>query len=361
MGKKHYIIPIFVPHEGCPHDCAFCNQARITGEEMKEVVGPKFAMENKVDSEFVIQTVDDYIKTINKTKDTTIELSFFGGTFTAININKQKSLLAVAKGYKDKGIINYIRLSTRPDYIDEKILDHLKSYDVDIIELGVQSLDDEVLIKSTRGHTADDVVKASKLINEYGFILGHQVMLGLPGDNKQKDIETALKSVAMKPKLCRIYPALTIKDTPMAYMYKHNKYKPYTLEECVDIAKEVYKIYIKENVNIIRVGLQPTDNIAEGQDVIAGPFHPAFRELVESTILNNSIYEVVTKNSLTDEIIINIHPSSISKLYADKKRYFIQLKDKLSDAKIKVINNKDLKKSEVIIKSENKEYKLNIL
>lgn len=361
MGKKHYIIPIFVPHEGCPHDCAFCNQARITGEEIKEVVGPKFAMENKVDSAFVTSTVDDYIETIDKTNDTTIELSFFGGTFTAIDINKQRSLLAVAKKYKNNGTIDYIRLSTRPDYIDEKILDHLKSYEVDIIELGVQSLDDEVLIKSTRGHTTNDVKIASELINKYGFVLGHQVMLGLPGDNKEKDIETALKSVAMNPKLCRIYPALTIKDTPMAYMYKHNKYKPYSLDECVDIAKEVYKIYKEAGVNIIRVGLQPTDNIAEGEDVIAGPFHPAFRELVESTLLNNLIYKTIKENDLKNEIIIDIHPNSISKLYSDKKRYFIGLKEKLSDINIKVNVNKNLEKSEVFIKNKSNKYKINII
>ncbi len=152
MTKKHYIIPIFVPHEGCPHDCAFCNQGRITGEETKLIVGPKYKLENNVDRNFVLNTVEEYLETIDR-KNSTVELSFFGGTFTAININKQRELLAVAKEYKTKGTIDYIRLSTRPDYINKEILDHLKSYDVDIIELGVQSLDAEVLEKSRRGHS----------------------------------------------------------------------------------------------------------------------------------------------------------------------------------------------------------------
>lgn len=335
MIKKHYIIPIFVPHEGCPHDCAFCNQGRITGEETTLIVGPKYKLENKVDKEFVLNTVEEYLETINR-ENATVELSFFGGTFTAIDINKQRELLKVAKNYKAKGIIDYIRLSTRPDYINKEILDHLKFYDVDIIELGVQSLDVEVLEASRRGHSINDVLVASKLINDYGFILGHQIMLGLPGDTKEKDIDTAKKSIAMNPKLCRIYPALTIKDTPMEIMYEKGTYKPYDLEECVSIAEEVYLLYKNAGINVIRIGLQPTDNIAEGKDVIAGPFHPAFRELVESSLLNKAIFDIVEKNNLKNEVIISIHNNRISKLYADKKKYFIELKNKLKNINLKV-------------------------
>lgn len=361
MGKKHYIIPIFVPHEGCPHDCAFCNQARITGEETEEVIGPKFKMENNVDSDFVRNTVEEYLETIKKEEDTIIELSFFGGTFTAINKKKQQELLAVAKEYKDRGQIKYIRLSTRPDYINKNILDHLKSFSVDIIELGVQSLDGEVLIKSSRGHTIKHVEDASKLIKEYGFTLGHQVMLGLPGDNKEKDIKTAQKSVSMGPDMCRIYPALTIKDTPMEYMYKKGTYKPYELDECIDIAKEVYKIYHENNVNIIRVGLQATDNIAEGEDIVAGPFHPTFREHVESSLLNDSIYEFINDKNLSKDIIIEINERAISKLYANKKRYFKEIREKLNENRLSVKINNNLDKKIVLIKNEDEEYKINII
>ena len=342
MGKRHYIIPIFVPHEGCPHDCAFCNQARITGEETEEAVkGPKFKFENGVNAKFVRDTVEAYLETIQMEKDTTLEISFFGGTFTAVDITKQRRLLSVAKEYKEKGIIDYIRLSTRPDYIDKDILDHLKSFNVDIIELGVQSLDEEVLIKSTRGHTAGQVEVASKLIKEYGFTLGHQIMLGLPSDTRERDIETTKKSIAMKPEICRIYPTLTIKDTAMEYMYNNGLYTPYTLDECVDIAKECYKLFIDANVNVIRVGLQATDNITDGEDVIAGPFHPAFRELVESSILNDKIFEIVTKQKEVKNIRIEISNRSVSKLYSDKKRYFKDMisKTKINNISVKVIND----------------------
>ena len=246
MGKSHYIIPIFVPHEGCPHNCVFCNQSSITGSDAK------------VDASFVDGTVQQYLKTISK-ENATIEISFFGGTFTAINIEKQKELLGVAKKYKDNGSIDYIRLSTRPDYINNKILENLKKYEVDIIELGIQSLNNEVLLASGRGHSPEDVANASHLIKKYGFVLGHQIMVGLPSDDFQKDIETAKKIIELSPSICRIYPALVIKNTEMEKMYFSGKYNPYTLNEAIKICKIIYGMFRANNINVIRIGLQPTE------------------------------------------------------------------------------------------------------
>lgn len=224
MSKRHYIIPIFVPHEGCPHNCVFCNQESITGNE--EVV----------DESYTRNVIENYLKTIDR-DNSIIEVSFFGGTFTAIHIDKQKRLLKVAKEYKDKGYIDYIRLSTRPDYIDNIILNNLKKYGVDIIELGIQSMDKEVLEKSGRGHLEEDVYIASKLIKEYGFTLGHQIMLGLPGDTFLKDIKTTEEVISMKPDICRIYPALVVKNTPMEIMYNNGIYTPYSIKEALNICK----------------------------------------------------------------------------------------------------------------------------
>lgn len=315
MSKNYYIIPIFVPHEGCPHNCVFCNQVRITGVK-KEVSGE----EEGVTAKKVRKIVDEYLKTLNK--NATIEISFFGGTFTAIKEEKQRELLEVAKEYKDKGIIDKIRMSTRPDYINDYILSYLKDYTVDIIELGVQSLDDEVLIAAGRGHSSSEVEKASKLIKEYGITLGHQIMPGLPKDSFQKDIETVRKSIEMKPDICRLYPSLVIKDTPMEIMYNRKEYIPYTLEEAVEICKKLYIMYTEAGVQVIRIGLQPTDTINEGKDVVAGPFHPAFRELVEGSILCNSIREKLGDKK---EGTVRINSKDISKLYARGKFYFNNL------------------------------------
>lgn len=333
MVKKHYIIPIFISHQGCPHQCVFCNQDKIAKAVCEEVTAKD-----------VREIVEEYLQTIDY-NNSTVEISFFGGTFTAIDVKKQKELLFVAKEYKEKGCIHKIRMSTRPDAINSYILDYLKDYKVDIIELGVQSLDDEVLKLSGRGHSSDDVEKASKLIKEYKFILGHQIMPGLPGDTFEKDIETVKKSIKMKPDICRIYPSLVIKDTPMEKLYKMGKYKPYSLEEAVEISRELYKLYKESNINIIRIGLQPTESITWGKDIVDGPFHPAFRELVEGSLICDKIKSVISEN---EDIIIEVNSRDLSKLYANKKVYFNKLKNSHNGSIMVSVNDK-LKKENINI------------
>ncbi|WP_297631444.1 radical SAM protein [uncultured Clostridium sp.] len=341
MSKDHYIIPIFVPFEGCPHQCVFCNQDRITG------------IKDRVNGEKVKNIIEEYYETIEN-KDAMIEVSFFGGTFTAINEKKQRELLSVAKEFKDKGIVKKIRMSTRPDAISDYILKYLLEYDVDIIELGVQSLDDGVLKAAGRGHTAFNVYQASKLIKKYGITLGHQLMPGLPGTTKEKDILSAKKSIEMKPDLIRIYPSLVIKDTPMEEMYRRGDYTPYSVEEAVDVSKEIYKLFKEADINIIRVGLQPTDTITEGKDVIDGPFHPAFRELVESSIINEEIKELLKETKIGS---ININSRDISKLYANKKFYFKKLLE--NGYNIRVSVNDKIKRGEILVTKEEK-FKISI-
>lgn len=322
MSKSYYIIPIFVPQEGCPHNCVFCNQDKITG------------VKDTVTADTVRNTIHDYLETIEN-KKATIEVSFFGGTFTGIREEKQRELLAVAKEFKDKKLIDKIRLSTRPDYISEYILTYLKEYGVNIIELGVQSLNEDVLKKAGRGHSVEDVIKASKLIKKFGFTLGHQIMPGLPGDTFERDLKTTELSLEMNPDICRIYPSLVIKDTPMEYMYNRKDYIPYTLDEAVEISKAMYDMYMNAGVNVIRIGLQPTESINEGGDVVAGPFHPAFRELVEGSLLVDKILKAMDTNK---DAVININPKDISKLYANKKIYFNKL---LNDGKIISVKQSD--------------------
>ena len=230
----------------------------------------------------------------------------------------------MAREYKDKGLIHKIRLSTRPDAINGYILNYLKEFKVDIIELGVQSLDDNVLKLAGRGHSVYDVENASRLIKAEGFTLGHQIMPGLPGDTKETDLATIKKSIEMKPDIARIYPALVIKDTPMETMYNRGEYNPYSLDMAVEVSREMLKLYNEAKVKVIRIGLQPTDTIAEGKDVVAGPFHPAFRELVEGSLICENIKEKTNESS---DIIIEINSKDISKLYCNKKQYFNEFKE----------------------------------
>ena len=310
---KQVIIPIFIPHVGCPHDCVFCNQGKITGQLREEY--------EKITGEFVQNTIKEYLETIDRL-NTIVEVSFFGGTFTAIDLRKQKELLTAAKEAKELGLIDGIRLSTRPDYITLPIMNHLKSFGVDTVELGVQSLDPEVLLRAKRGYPKETVAAASKLIKDFDMVLGHQMMLGLPGDTKEKDLQSVKESIAMKPDLVRIYPALVILDTEMEQEYRSGTYKPYNLEEAVKISWSMMKAYEEQGIKIIRVGLQPTKEISIGADVLAGPFHPAFRELAESYGLNQRISQ-----EEGDDLEVIIGEKDLSTLYAGGKRYFREMCD----------------------------------
>lgn len=331
MSKKHYIIPIFVPHLGCPHDCVFCNQVRITG------------LSTNVTHEYVQKTIEEHLNTFPK-RDIFIEVAFYGGSFTGINKEIQKRLLSVPLEYKRKGKINAIRLSTRPDYIDDEILTILKEYEVDTIELGVQSLIDEVLYKSGRGHNNEQVYMASKLVKEYGFNLGLQMMVGLVGDNREKSIYTAKEFIKLDPYCVRIYPTLVIKDTYLEKMYYNNSYKPLTIDEAVDISTDLLMLFEYNNINVIRVGLQPTDNITLGKDVIAGPFHPSFRQLVESNIYKiilSEYFDDMSKDIINKTLIIKTNRNNISNLAGQKRTNIKYLTDRYKFRNIKIYE-KDL-------------------
>lgn len=329
---KTYNIPIFVPHRGCPFECVFCNQKRITGE-IKDVIPAD-----------VRKTIDDYLKTLPE-RNRRIEAAFFGGSFTGIPIEEQSSLLDAANEYIKNGKIDGIRLSTRPDYIDRTILDNLLKYGVTTIELGVQSMDEGVLKASNRGHTAEDVKNAVKLIREYPFTLGLQMMTGLPGDTEEKSLYTADEIIKLAPDIVRIYPTLTIKDTFLEKMYLSGKYIPQTLDEAVDTAKKLLLKFEKHDITVIRIGLQSTDEICENGSVTAGPVHSAFGELVEGSIY----YDIISEH--LDGIVCSkadvfVNPKEISKSVGNKKRNVIKIKNE-KNIDIKVYGDKNLGKREV--------------
>ncbi|HBF2430461.1 TPA: radical SAM protein [Clostridioides difficile] len=302
---KKRIIPIFVPHKGCPHDCIFCNQKKITG------------VSTDVTSEDARNIIEECLETIDKDAD--VEIAFFGGSFTAIDIDIQKSLLSVAKEYVEKGLVKDIRMSTRPDCIDEDILSMLKEYKTSIIELGVQSLDEKVLLDSIRGHQSEIVYKSSKMIKNSGIKLGLQMMIGLPADTEEKCIFTAKKFVELKPDCVRVYPTLVVKDTGLEKLMEQNKYNPFTLEESVNIVKKVFVLFYVNNINVIRVGLQATDDIQIGKAVLAGPYHPAFRELVEADMIKDYLEFVILQNKNIKQMLVKSNKKNISKIIGNKK------------------------------------------
>ncbi len=328
---KHVNIPIFISHEGCPNDCVFCNQRKITATAQA----------------MTLQEVSEQVKTYDSTLDdkTYIELAFFGGSFTGIETSLQESYLKLASEYKKAGKIHGIRLSTRPDYISRDILDRLKLYEVDTIELGVQSLDEEVLKASNRGHLVSEVYEAVELIKTYGFQLGIQLMVGLPEDTKERAVLSSKLTVLLKPDFVRIYPTLVIKETELLRLYQQGKYHPLSLDEAIDWTKEMYKVFLKDQIPVIRIGLQPTELIAEGKEVLYGPFHPAFRQLVESAYFLDDIKMKLSALSLSLDKQTNIkilcNPKDLSQVIGHKRKNMLELKKEFPQ--IQVVPNEGIR------------------
>ncbi|UEL46880.1 elongator complex protein 3 [Terrisporobacter hibernicus] len=313
---KKRIIPIFVPHRGCPHDCIFCNQKKITG------------VSTEVTSEEARNIIEEYLPTI--AKDASVEIAFFGGSFTAIDEKTQNELLSVAKEYVDKGLVSDIRMSTRPDCISVDILNRLKEYKTTIIELGVQSMDAKVLHDSARGHDIESVIKSSNLIKESGINLGLQMMVGLPSDTEEKCIETAKKFIELNPFCVRIYPTLVVKDTGLETLLNKGEYKPFTLEECISIVKKLLVLFYVNNINVIRVGLQATEDIQLGKGIVDGPYHPAFRELVEGEMIKDYLHYLVIQNKTVSNLEIKTNNKNISKVVGNKKINKLFFKNELN-------------------------------
>ncbi len=270
MSARENIIPVFVPHLGCPNKCVFCNQTRISGSQRPAA------------PEDVINAIENSAALLPRGAKR--QLAFYGGSFTAIPVGAQEALLSAAKGYLDRGMIHSLRLSTRPDAVDNETLERLRFYGVDTIELGAQSMCDEVLRISGRGHTSKDVENASKLIKNDGFGLILQMMTGLPGDSFERTVETASRIIALRPDGVRIYPTVIVKDTPLYDMWKAGTYREHTVEEAVDYCAAIVPMFDEAGIPIIRLGLNPTDELSSGA-AAGGAYHPALGELVKSRIM----------------------------------------------------------------------------
>lgn len=290
MTNKYFNIPVFIPELACPFQCIYCNQEKISGCA-------------KVPShEEIIDIIENHLKTIPQKSNT--ELAFFGGNFTGIPIKEQEGFLQLAQPYlKSKHIVG-IRISTRPDYINPEILDLLKTYHVTTIELGAQSMDDEVLKKSKRGHTSKDTETAANLIKSYGFTLGLQMMIGLPGDNIEKAIYTANRIIELGASHTRIYPTLVIKGTVLESLYRKKEFIPLSLDEAVSWSKELLLIFEMGGVDVIKMGLHPSEGLLSGEELVAGPFHPSFRELVLTDIWGELLAPLFSKENKKIEIFV---------------------------------------------------------
>lgn len=322
---KHSNISIFIPHLGCPFNCIFCDQYKITGSDSAVTPSDVFNILSNAAAD-------------KKLSKSNTQIAFFGGSFTAINRSLMTQYLETACKFVGKDMFDSIRISTRPDCIDENILEVLKSYNVKTIELGIQSFDDGVLKASKRGYTAAAAVNACKLISDFGFELGLQMMCGLPEDTEQKDIYTANKIIELGCRQVRIYPVIVIKGTELCRMYQNGKYTPLSLESAVNICSKLYSVFSENNITILKIGLHAAS------DGVAGPFHPAFGELVRSQVFYNSVIEELTDCGCYN---IKVAPSCISYAIGNSKINLKKFKEAGYD--IKISANASLKIDERII------------
>ena len=306
---KHSNVALFVPHNGCPHACTFCNQRTITGQAYQPTV----------------QDVENAVQTARRTTDTqNSEIAFFGGSFTAIDRAYMLELLGAAAPYVKSGEFHGIRLSTRPDAIDEEVLDILREHGVTAIELGTQSMCDEVLAANRRGHTAQDSIRASELIKAYGFSLGLQMMTGLYRSTEERDRDTAVQIAALQPDTVRIYPTIVLKGTELYDLYQKGEYVPQTLETAVPLCAKLLRYFEDRHIKVIRLGLHDSESLKD--HMAAGAYHPAFRELCESEILYENTLAAMEQAGIkngTAEFFV--HPQSVSRFIGQKKSNLLHL------------------------------------
>lgn len=328
--SRHNNISIFIPHMGCPNTCSFCNQRAISHTS---------SAPSAVQVSEMLKNAFENIPCGNT------EIAFFGGSFTAIDRSYMISLLEAAQPYIECGKASGVRISTRPDKIDDEILDILKKYRVASIELGAQSMDDEVLSANERGHSAEDVRTASEMIRNYGFELGLQMMTGLYRSAVENDRNTAYEILKLHPDTVRIYPTVILKNTKLGELFQKGIYVPYPFEECAELCADLLELFEKNNVRVIKLGLHASETVEA--DILGGYYHQAFREICEGILFRRKIeMEIPEGNNFT----VFVSPDSVSKAAGHKKcnkKYFA---DKGINIKIKP--DKNISGRNIIIKKD---------
>ncbi len=330
-SKKPFIIPIFIPHAGCPHRCVFCDQATISGEKDSPFSPEKFHWQ-----------VNQFLKFKSK-KRNPVQVAFYGGNFLGLPENTINAMLAESAGYIQAGEIHGIRFSTRPDTIDEKRLGLLKNFPVTTIELGVQSMDDQILTRARRGHSAADTENAVGILKGHNYEIGLQMMIGLPGDNESKVIFSARKIAGLSPDFVRIYPTVVLAGSPLARWYQNGSYTPLTLDSAVSLTKKLYLLFAQRGIPVVRMGLQASEDLDDTDAVLAGPYHPAFGHMVYGEIFLDKARALLSDHDAgTDTVTLSVHPRSRSRLQGIRNENIKTLKSEFGLNAIQILSDESL-------------------
>lgn len=342
------IIPIFIMNKGCPHRCLFCNEA-LTAEDRPD----------RLEETGFRRTIRTYLD-FGGRKSGPVQIAFYGGTFTGMPREEQRRLLELAAFFLREGTVEAIRISTRPDEIDAEGLDLLKGFGVRTVEVGAQSLDDDVLRRSKRGHTAADSLSAISLLKEKGFETGIHLMAGLPGDSPERFAGTIDRVIALSPDTVRIHPTVVLRDTPLADIYREGGYAPLSLAEAVSLCRDALKKLTAAGIAVIRMGLQTTRGLEGPGAIVAGPFHPAFRSLVESAIfldMTIALVESTGGGERRESLTFTVSPADLSLFKGPCKQNLAALEHRFTPAGIRVTTDPSLPRRTLVLSAGNRQVK----
>ena len=329
MTPRRRILPIFVPHAGCPNQCVFCDQKRISGSPFSA-------------SAAAVQSALSVLP-----EGAGVELAFYGGSFTAIPSDRQEELLSAAAPFREKGTVSSIRVSTRPDAVDPAALKRLRRYGVETVELGAQSMDEEVLRLSGRGHAARDTERSSALVKEAGFHLILQMMTGLPGSSVEKDLNTARRIIALRPDGVRIYPTVILRGTELEKLWREGIYKEHTLEDAVELCSHILPMFEEAGIPVIRLGLNPSDDLSAGE-AVAGAYHPALGELVRSRILRTKAEELLRSAAPGSDVTLYVPSGRVSAMTGQHRCNLSYLEERFSLRSLRVVGCPE-QKEEIVL------------
>ncbi len=336
-----FIIPIFLPHMGCPHQCIFCNQRAITGQSAQTPSADQ-----------IQQAVRRFLN-YGKKRPSTTQISFFGGNFLGLEKETIRSLLGAAMPFVQAKEVDSIRFSTRPDTINPESLSLLEGFPVSTVELGVQSMNDHVLDTAGRGHRASDTIVAAGLLKNRGYQMGLQMMVGLPGDDDDGAMETARRIVELAPDFVRIYPTLVLEGSQLARQFREDRYHPMALAACVTLVKRLLLYFNTHHIPVVRMGLQASDGLTRAGGFVAGPYHPAFGHLVHSEIVLCAISsELDRMEKRPDPLTIFVHPSMVSRVQGLRKQNIDRLKHSFALKKIVLLQDAHLAKGHLVVAGE---------
>lgn len=338
MRQRPFIVPVFIPHAGCPHRCIFCNQKLITG-----------LSEKYVDTGNEFSSVDEFLRYRGR-RSGPAEIAFFGGNFLGLPAERIRHLLTMASEWVHRAELDGIRFSTRPDTVASHTLDLINAFPITCVELGAQSMDDDVLRRSQRGHTAADTTIAVQRLKARGYEVGLQLMVGLPGDDEVRLLETGRRIADLNPSFVRIYPTLVLDGSPLAMWFRAGHYRPLCLDEAVDLSMKVYRFFRQREISVIRTGLQASEELTAGSGVVAGPFHPAFGHLVQGACYLAAVREALRRRPvLSDTMELHVHPKGIARLRGQGNANCAALKREFGFSRVRVVADSGLEGDLIVL------------